>query len=394
MKILHTSDWHLGHLLYKRERMDEFDDMVKQIAKIVNTEKPDVMVISGDIYDVSQPSATVKKFFNESLLNIHKEYKDMHIVVTAGNHDSPSQVEEAQKLWEYFDVKIVGKLKRIDGEVDIDAHIFEIGGKGWVVAVPHLLGNDYGIFQRLLDEVNKRNKDMNLPIVMMAHLAVKDSDITGHSQDIIGGMDTQEVGNLGTGYDYLALGHIHCPQFIKKTNNRVCYCGTPIPISFDENYTHYVNIVEIPHHGGEVTVTQKEITPKRKLKTIPKDAVDFDKALDVLAEMEKDDDSYIRLKVKIKDFLPANGDARITNHINQNGLKCRYCTMLGVKETTEGTNEGDTPVAINLVADTNIEPLDIAKDYYKRKYETEMGDDLITLFNEAINEVKNQTEEL
>lgn len=82
----------------------------------------------------------------------------------------------------------------------------------------------------------------------MAHLALTGSDITGHD-DTVGGMDYLPIEALGDGYDYLALGHIHCPQTIRNTQKHARYCGSPLPVSFDEAYPHSVTWVEIDRHG-------------------------------------------------------------------------------------------------------------------------------------------------
>ena len=156
----------------------------------------------------------------------------MQIVVTAGNHDSSSKLEVASNLWKYAGVSVIGQIERKDGKINLDRHIVEIKGsggelKGYVAAVPHVfpqnfpaLGGDLprlerqqAFFQTLLDEVAGRNSS-GVPVVMTAHLAVTGSDVTGHDEGR-GGMEYTDIAVLGTGYDYLALGHIHCPQTLK-----------------------------------------------------------------------------------------------------------------------------------------------------------------------------------
>ena len=84
MKILHTSDWHLGHALYNYDRSEEQICFLNQLTGIVQEEQPDVMVVSGDIYHYSTPSAATQKMYTDGLLRIHQACPSMTIVVTAG----------------------------------------------------------------------------------------------------------------------------------------------------------------------------------------------------------------------------------------------------------------------------------------------------------------------
>ena len=100
--------------------------------------------------------------------------------------------------------------------------------------------------QTLLNRVEERNQG-NLPVVLMAHLALTGSDITGQD-DGRGGMEYTDIRLMGEGYDYLALGHIHFPQTL--LGGRARYCGSPLPVSFDESYGHSVSLVELAAHGA------------------------------------------------------------------------------------------------------------------------------------------------
>jgi exonuclease SbcD len=93
MKILHTSDWHLGHTLYGYDRQEEQQDMLQQILEITRKERPDAFLLSGDVYDIPQPSATSQKMFSEFMAKLHKAVPGMRIIVTAGNHDSGMRTE-------------------------------------------------------------------------------------------------------------------------------------------------------------------------------------------------------------------------------------------------------------------------------------------------------------
>ena len=262
MKILHTSDWHLGHTLYNYDRSHEQQAFLQQLTRIVAEEMPDAMVVSGDIYHYSTPSAATQKMYTDGMLEIHRACPGMTIVVTAGNHDSSSKLEIDSSLWNHFGVKVVGNIERTREEVNLEKHIVEVideaaALKGYIIAVPHVYPQNFPMldtetpreerqarfFQALLDEEGKMNTG-GLPVVLMAHLSIEGSDRTGHDETV-GGIEYVPISSMGEEYDYLALGHIHCPQNIKGNGRHARYCGTPLPVSFDEAYPQAVSIVEL-----------------------------------------------------------------------------------------------------------------------------------------------------
>ena len=93
MKVLHTSDWHLGHTLYGYDRTEEQQAMLDQMVKIAQDEKTDLFLVSGDIYHTSEPKPVVQKMFNKAIAKLSKSCPDMTIVITAGNHDSGTRHE-------------------------------------------------------------------------------------------------------------------------------------------------------------------------------------------------------------------------------------------------------------------------------------------------------------
>ena len=131
MKILHTSDWHLGHKLYNFDRKDEQLHFLRQIAKIVKDERPDVMIVSGDVFHVATPNIETQTMFVDELLNIHNQCDSMSIVVTAGNHDSYSRLEIDKNLWKRHNIYIIGNVSS-----SVEQHLINIKGKGIIAAVP------------------------------------------------------------------------------------------------------------------------------------------------------------------------------------------------------------------------------------------------------------------
>ena len=182
MKIIHTSDWHLGHVLYNLDRNAEHEAFLVQLRDLVRSEKPDALLVSGDIFDSAQPSIPAQRLYNRMMIDIARKNPDTTIVVTAGNHDGASRQELFSELWdEAFNVKFIGKIGyREDGTVDLDKFIVHIPGKGFIVAVPYIYNENYpestdedrlpiqDFHQRLLDRVADLNGE-GLPVMVGVH---------------------------------------------------------------------------------------------------------------------------------------------------------------------------------------------------------------------------------
>lgn len=398
IKILHTSDWHLGHTLYNYDRSPEQQAFLRQLADIVREEQPDAMLVCGDIYHYSTPSAATQRMYTDAMLEIHRACPGMTIVVTAGNHDSNSKLEVDSNLWRHFRVQVVGHIERTEEEVNLEKHIVGIEGadgsvKGYVVAMPHvypqnvpMLDTDtpreerLGRFvQALLDEVEKRN-DGRLPVVLTAHLSISGSDRTGHDT-VVGGMEFVPLQTLGTGYDYLALGHIHCPQSVPGSKGHARYCGTPLPVSFDESYPHSVSIVTV-ERGETPQIRTREITNPQPLVTLPRTPQPFEEALKLLADFPDEQPAYIRLNVRIKDYLAPDCNERASQAVREKA--CRYCCIKTTRETTE-SDKAEHYLSIREVQ--QMSPLDIARLYYRENEGEEMDEELCRLMEEAMERV-------
>ena len=385
MKILHTSDWHLGHTLYNYDRTEEQTVMLKQMAAIVRMEKPDVFLLCGDVYHTPQPSAAIQTMFTNAMVDIHDANPEMAIITTAGNHDSATKHEIFSTPWKALNVYAIGNLHKNSPQ----RHIIEIADKGYVVAIPYTSERNLpnGFFQQLLDNTAKMNTRA-LPVVMTAHMTLKGCDCTGHdnaSEYTVGGIETFDIEQLGEGYDYMALGHIHHQQFIHTGRHNVRYSGTPLAISFDENYTHSVSIVEIKRHGDKPDVRTIEIENPRPLVTLPSEGyVSWKEAKKLLDNFPDDIPAYIRLNVAIDDFLPV--EANMEAAALTEGKQCQFCCINAKrKETIKQEAKVLTVQEFQEEA-----PIDIA-----RRYAEDIGitfdDEMTKIFNETISQVKDDS---
>ena len=384
MKILHTSDWHLGHTLYNYDRTEEQMAMLLQMVNIVREQKPDVFLLCGDVYHTPQPSAAVQTMFTNALVEIHDANPDMTIIITAGNHDSGTKHDIFRTPWKALKVYTVGS---VDANQKEDL-IIEVPGKGYVIAVPYANERNMqkGLFQELLDIANEKNVD-NLPGVMMAHTTIRGCDFSGHengTEYAVGGIDSYDLDEMGTGYDYLALGHIHHGQFIHSGKHNVRYCGTPIPVSFDENYKHSVSIVEITKHGEKPTVVEIDIDPHRPLVTLPTEGVaTWEDAKELLENYPNDIEAYIRLNVEVDVFLPVEAHAEALMICEDK--KCRFC-VINSQRLKKNRKEAKV---MSVQEFKTEEPIGIA-ERYAEDLGIEFDNDLKELFNETLAALKEE----
>jgi len=374
MKILHTSDWHLGHKLYGYDRTEEQLSFLNQLKDIVVDQQPDLMVVSGDIFHTAAPPIDVQTMFVESLLNIHQARPEMTIVVTAGNHDSYSRLEIDKSLWESQNVFIIGNIaQNEDRTANYDAHIIEVRNndqlKGYVAAVPYCFEQNFPqvpediteerqsyYFKALLQAIGERNTQ-GLPVVMMAHLTIQNSDLTGHDGSI-GNVSAIPLADLSTGYDYLALGHIHHVQNIQGSDGRARYCGTPIAISFDEQFGHTVTIVTLDAHDAKPTFDKIEIDNPHPLVTLPTEgALPFDEALELLQNFNSNIPAYIRLNVLVDSNKYISPEATTQAVEATNGKQCRFCLINSVLQADITTTQNTQSYSIQTLKELSTEDI-------------------------------------
>ena len=399
-KFIHTSDWHLGQNFYGYDRSEEQSDFLRQLADIVHSHQPDALLVSGDIFHTAAPSNAAVNLYVEGMLNIHDACPTMAIIVIAGNHDSASRLDCDKLLWERSGINVLGSLTRdSEGHAALDPHLIDVSGKGIVAAVPFAYPNSFPsvdnapidrelrqqhYFQALLDRALAKNPEQ-VPVVLMAHLAVQNCVLTDYDQERNHEMEYIDLNVLGTGYDYAALGHIHHPQ---PVGERGRYCGTPLAVSFDEQCEHSVSIVEIDSHGAMPRIETQAIKNLNPLHTIPAmEPVPLDDALELLQEFNAEERAYIRLNVAVERYLPAGAPERAALAVKDK--KCRFCD---IKKTA-------TAVSTHSSAQMTVEefnrktPEEVAQQFFIDKTGTSMSPVQQDMFNQIYQSVKEENRE-
>ena len=280
MKILHTSDWHLGHRLLEQSQQEEQALFLGWLINYITSNGIDVLLIAGDIFDVGVPSAQAQKMYYDFLIQLHRT-PCREVIITGGNHDAPSTLNAPKELLNAFSIRVVGKATE-----DVADEIFNIsvGTENLMVAaVPFLRDQDIrrAIASETGEEIINRYKSAlvsHYTDIASAchHLAVPGTKIIamGHLFAIGGKTSESEqsiyVGNLGDigagdfpeTFDYVALGHLHKAQSIGGKEN-IRYSGSPFILSFSE-VGQEKKVVEI-ETGERILVKEVTIPAFRKI---------------------------------------------------------------------------------------------------------------------------------
>ncbi len=258
MKVLHTSDWHLGRSLYGQKRYDEFGQFLDWLSETIQTEQVDILLVAGDIFDTSAPSNRAQSLYYQFLCRVAAS-PCRHIIVIAGNHDSPTFLDAPKALLRSLDVHVIGAATdNIDDEILLlkDA---EGCAELLVCAVPYLRDRDIRLVQagesiadkdqNLLDGIHshyhqvaeqadkqRQTLGLDIPIIAMGHLFTaggKTIDGDGVRELYVGSLAHVNASIFPPCIDYVALGHLHVPQKIGGSEH-MRYSGSPLAMGFGE----------------------------------------------------------------------------------------------------------------------------------------------------------------
>lgn len=388
MKFLHTADWHIGNTLYGYDRADEHEAAFAALADIVGRERPDVMLVSGDIFHNPQPSASAQTALTDAILKLRAAAPDMAVVIIAGNHDSASRHEIFSRAWRRLGVYAVGSPGADDAS-SFEKMIVELPGIAYVVAVPYLYGRTTleGLFGKLLDEVARRN-GAGLPVLAMAHAMVAFGSLDLGRE--YRGADEPVDGNVfGSGYDYLALGHIHRPSGMPGMEGRVRYSGSLLPVNFDEDYEHSVVIGEIDEHGGRLDLKRVALPCLRPVVSLPRRGFSpWSVAIEELRQYATDGEAYVRLCLSRDEEVPATAAEDAERICVGKGL--RFCLLAYPPVDFSGAS-GDTR-HLSVEEFKQMTPAEVATMHAER-WGLDFDDELRALFDEIVAGLDKEAKE-
>ena len=269
MKLIHLSDLHIGKRVNEISMIEDQEYILTQILQIIDDEHADAVLIAGDVYDKSVPSAEAVCLFDDFLCRLAA--RKLPVLIISGNHDSPERLAFAGRLLAESGIHICPVY---DGTVQ---SVTLSDGQGEVVfwLLPFLkpahvrrFYPDCGIesyTDALRVALEKMDIDYTKRNVLLTHQFVTGS-VTCESEEIsVGGSDNVDAA-VFEGFDYVALGHIHGPQNIGT--NRIRYCGTPLKYSFSEEHHHKSVTVVNLGEKGQLELQLRPLTPKLDLRSM------------------------------------------------------------------------------------------------------------------------------
>lgn len=305
MKLLHTSDWHLGRTLYGRNRYGEFEAFLDWLADLLDTENVDILLVAGDVFDNATPGTRTQELYYRFLCRAAAA-PGRHVVVTAGNHDSPSFLNAPKEILKFLNIHIVGNASGSPGDEVVLLKAQDGEPLLIVCAVPYLRDRDirtaeagetiedkerkivegirahyhvvYEEARRVLSLIGKP-----VPIAAMGHLFAaggRTVDGDGVRDLYVGTLLQVGVDVFPEWIDYLALGHLHVPQTVGGSDV-VRYSGSPLPIGFGEAMQGK-SVVLVEFAGGAPAVRKIPVPRFQELRTLEGDWPTIAREIDVL----------------------------------------------------------------------------------------------------------------
>ncbi|HIH86818.1 MAG TPA: exonuclease subunit SbcD [Methanosarcinales archaeon] len=393
MRLLHTSDWHIGKKIYGEDRLDEHARFLDWLLETIIDRDVDVLLVSGDVFDSSMPPARATDLYYRFLFNLYGKTRT-HAVIIAGNHDSAVRLAAPGQFLKMARMHVVGGVH--ESAKDCVVHLDVNGQTAAFAAVPYLNEGDIlphipleaeierslryrEAMKKIYDEcLSAMDADIK---VFMGHYFIQGGTL-GDSERLvqIGGTQPVRTDDLPGDVDYIALGHLHKPQEIKGGSCPVMYPGSPLPLSFKEaKYDKQVLLVDL---GTDVACNIEEVIVPvfRKLVKVEGTPEDLTQQANFGDWMDR----YVEVKVLLDGPAVGVGD-EIRQAFAQMGGKVL------VVESVLPTACGEILSTEDIKTRT---PVEIFQDFYRYKFgesgsDTEL-DELLNTFNELLDISREQ----
>jgi len=395
MKILHTSDWHLGKKLEGNSRIEEQEKFIDNLVKIADGESVDLILIAGDIYDVPSPPTEAEKLFFKGVKALSNN-GNRPVIIIPGNHDNPEKLGASKPLASEYGIIIfneVSEKKEIGkyGNFEIISSYpcgieIKVNQKrAFIYALPYpgekALGKTFGgqedeeqisysqyIGELLNDGIENKSKD--IPGIIMTHIFMTGSVCEDNERPIeLGGALAVNLNDLPD-TDYIALGHIHKPMVYK--DKRAVYSGSPIEYRVNENkFKKKVFIAEL-NGNLDTKITDIEIENYKPIKKYSVNSITegIEKSIELI-----DADQWIYLEIKTNRPLQNNEVREIKKNKN----------VIEIIPIINWNNDDiDTESIENL--EENIEAA--FNGFYKKKFNEEPSQEIIEIFHRLVGEVE------
>jgi len=408
MRLLHTSDWHLGQSLHNFDRHYEHQCFLDWLLDTIVAEQADALLIAGDIFDNANPSAASQRQLYRFLQQARERAPGLDIVVTAGNHDSPGRIEAPGPLLAAHGTQVIGHVLRDgDGNIDIGRMVLPLTNRAgdvaaWCLAVPFLRPADVPrVAQEGADSVDgylagiatlyaqaeAHAESLRQPgqaIVAMGHCHMVDGQMSSDSERriVIGGTEMLPAGMFGPSVAYAALGHLHLAQRIGR-HTHIRYSGSPIPLSFSEVlYPHQVLRVDLD--GGALQEAVAIPVPRVvHLLRVPSRPAPLAQVLDELEALDfPEAPPYAQPFVEVRVLLDAP-EPGLRSRIEA-ALEGKYVRLAKIDTASAARGPSLDDAALSLDQLAQLQPDEVFARLYRQKFGSEAPPDQVEAFAELL----------
>lgn len=317
MKILHTSDWHLGQYFMMKTREAEHLAFLNWLITIVIEEKIDALIVAGDIFDSTTPPSYARKLYSDFIVKLQAS-GCLQLIIVSGNHDSVAVLNESKNLLTALNVSVLAGLS-----TDLQEHVITLKNKKEekviVCALPFLraqdvMSSEQGIsaeqkqlnlqqgIQQTYQKIYQlaKQKSNSLPVIATGHLTALGCSVSESVRDIYIGTLSAFPSSLFPDFDYIALGHLHRAQKVQKQDH-IRYSGAPIALSFDEAKQDKQVLIAKFNSRGLVDVRALSIPNFQRLLVISGDLDSVTEQLTALLQEEADNkEESIWVEIKLQ----------------------------------------------------------------------------------------------
>lgn len=370
MKILHTSDWHLGITLHNIPLCDLQEHFINSFIETVEREKPDAVVISGDIFDSSVSNSEAIRLYNLAVNGVCISC-GVPMIIIAGNHDGASRLASCRELLKRSGLYITGKLTRPCEPIIIgDAAIYPVPYFN-IDEVRYLYPNEdiktyEQAFGTVCDDILS-NADKSKKNIIAAHAFISGAKPSDSNRSAILGTSQMVSSDMIKGFDFALLGHIHRAQNVCEN---VCYCGAPLKYSVSEA-NHEKSMIML--NTDDMSVSRIPVVPMREMRMLKGEC-------EKLLEKAEESDDYIHIEVT---DIPAGLEM-------MNMFRKYYPNLISLKGVQPSDIGGESTITADDVE--NIGEVDILKSFFEEIYGMKLEDSQIKLFEDAILSLEKGSE--
>ena len=374
MKIIHLADLHIGKRVNEFSMIDDQKYILNQILEIIDKEKPDAVIIAGDVYDKQVPSIEAVELLDSFISDISKRKTTTFII--SGNHDSAERLAFGSSLMAmgkiYISPVYNGKISKYTLKDSFGSSNFYL--------LPFVKPNHVKRFfpdekiesytdaiKVVIDNLKLDTSEIN---ILIAHQFVTGASRTESEEISVGGLDNVDA-SVFEDFDYVALGHIHRPQ--KIGTERIRYCGTPLKYSFSEvNDTKSVSIIEI-NSKEDFNLRTIPLVPKRDMRKI---RGTYEELITKTNYENTNTDDYIHVTL--------TDEFNVADAIQK--LRVIYKNIMKLEYDNIRTREFRKINLDNMVIE-NKNPLEIFSEFYKLQNNKEMNDEQKEIIKKIMEEV-------